>query len=136
MNVMFDINVILDIVGHRQPFYESSRDAFLRVVGEGDVPYLSVHALATLYYLLGATATRKQRAAAMEWVFEAFKVAGLTAEEVAAARGLAMSDFEDALVVAAARAMRCCCILTRNVRDFKESPIRAIAPDDFVCRCG
>lgn len=133
MKVMFDINVVLDIVGHRHPFYETSRGALLKVVEAGDSPCLSVHALSTLYYLLGTASTRKQRNAAMEWVFDAFEIAGLTATEVAVARGLSMSDFEDALVVAAAEAAHCGCILTRNVRDFKGSPIRAVEPGDYLC---
>ena len=32
MKVMFDINVVLDIVAHRQPFYEDSSAAYLKVV--------------------------------------------------------------------------------------------------------
>ena len=132
MNVMFDANVILDIVGRRDPFYDTSREALLKVVGDGDMPCLSVHVLSTLYYLLGATPTRKQRDAAMEWIFGTFAVAGLSADEVAVARGLALPDFEDALVVAAAGAARCICILTRNVHDFKGCPIRVTKPADYI----
>lgn len=132
MNVMFDINVVLDIVGHRHPFYETSRDALLKVIEDGDSPCLSVHALSTLYYLLGAAPTRKQRSAAMDWALDTFEIAGLTADDVKVARDLPMPDFEDALVAAAAAAARCNCILTRNVRDFRGSPIRAVLPADYV----
>ena len=132
MNVMFDINVVLDIVAHREPFYEDSCAAYLKVIGDGDSSYLSVHALSTLYYLLGAAPTRKQRKAAMAWIFGAFKVAGLSANEVEVARNLAMSDFEDALVVAAAKSSRCGCIVTRNVRDFSGCGMRVTDPVDYA----
>lgn len=134
MNVMFDINVVLDIVARRQPFYESSRAAFLKVVEDGDQPCLSVHAFATLYYLLGEASTRKQREVAMKWIFESFAVAGLGEAEVSAARGYGLPDFEDALVVAAAAVSKCRCILTRNVRDFKGALIEACDPATFVGR--
>lgn len=134
MNVMFDINVVLDIVAQRKPFFENSRAAFLKVVEDGDQPCLSAHSFATLYYLLGAASTRKQREVAMKWIFESFAVAGLGEAEVSAARGYGLSDFEDALVVAAAAASKCRCILTRNVRDFKGSVVKAIDPAEFVSR--
>ena len=44
MRVMFDINVVLDIVGSRKPFYADSRSAFLRVIESGDEPCLAIHA--------------------------------------------------------------------------------------------
>ena len=132
MKVMFDINVILDIVAHRQPFYEDSCAAYLKVVGDGDDPCLSVHALSTLYYLLGAASTRKRRGAAMDWIFAAFKVAGLTADEVEIARNLGLPDFEDALVVAAAKSSLCGCVITRNVRDFRNCGMRVADPVSYV----
>ena len=132
MNVMFDINVVLDIVAHRQPFYEDSCAAYLKVEGDGDSSYLSVHALSTLYYLLGAATTRKQRSAAMDWIFGAFKVAGLTADEVEVAHNLAMPDFEDALVVAAAKSSQCSCIVTRNLRDFSSCGMCVAEPAGYV----
>ena len=132
MKVMFDINVVLDIVARRQPFYEDSSAAYLKVVGDGDDPCLSVHALSTLYYLLGSASTRKQRSAAMDWIFGAFKVAGLSADEVEIARNLGLSDFEDALVVAAAQSSGCSCIVTRNVRDFSRCGMRVADPVGYV----
>lgn len=132
MNVMFDINVVLDIVAHRQPFYEDSCAAYLKAVGDGDSSCLSVHALSTLYHLLGAASTRKRRRAAMNWIFGAFEVAGLTADEVEVARSLALPDFEDALVVAAAKSSRCSCIVTRNVRDFGDCGLRVVDPSGYA----
>ena len=132
MKVMFDINVVLDIVAHRQPFYADSSAAYLKVVGDGDDPCLSVHALSTLYYLLGAASTRKQRNAAMDWIFDAFKVSGLSADEVEIVRNLRLSDFEDALVVAAAQSSGCSCIVTRNVRDFSRCGMRVADPAGYV----
>ena len=67
MRVMFDINVVLDIVGSRKPFYADSRSAFLRVIESGDEPCLAIHAYPTIYYLLGAAATRAKRKKAMGW---------------------------------------------------------------------
>ena len=45
MKAMFDINVVLDIVGRREPFLTASEAAFLRAVEEAGRPMLSSHAL-------------------------------------------------------------------------------------------
>ena len=98
MKVMLDINVVLDIVGGRKLFYETSKTAFLKIVEQGETPFLAVHAYPTIYYLLGSAVTRKQRDGAMEWVFDSFNAAAIGQGEIAAARGFGMADFEDALV--------------------------------------
>ena len=131
---MFDINVVLDIVGSRKPFYADSRSAFLRVIESGDEPCLAIHAYPTIYYLLGGAATRAKRKSAMEWVFGSFRVAGAGEQELAVARGLDISDFEDALVASAALSAGCDLILTRNVEDFAVSPVKAMSPSAFLSR--
>jgi hypothetical protein len=134
MKVLFDINVVLDIVGSRQPFYDNSRSAFLKVIESGAEPYLAIHAYPTIYYLLGAAATRAKRKGAMGWVFDSFSVASAGRRELAVARSLDMPDFEDALVASAAASAECDLILTRNVDDFAASPVKAISPTEFLAR--
>ena len=134
MKVLFDINVVLDIVGSRKPFYEDSRSAFLKVIESDAEPYLAIHAYPTIYYLLGAAATRAKRKKAMGWVFDSFSVASAGGRELAVARSLDMPDFEDALVASAASAAGCDLILTRNVEDFAASPVKAMTPTAFLSR--
>lgn len=134
MKVLFDINVVLDIVGKRLPFYEDSKDAFLKTIERGAKPMLALHAYPTLYYLLGCPETRGARDAAMEWVFEEFEAAAEGPAELSAARSYGMEDFEDALVAAAAASAGCDIIVTRNVKDFKGSPVRVASPTDFLLK--
>lgn len=132
MKVLFDINVVLDIVGNRVPFYGDSRAALVKAAEAGATILLAVHAYSTLYYLLGAAETRAVRADLMEWIFDTFDVAQEGAAELTAARSYGMPDFEDALVAAAALSAGCDCIVTRNVKDFAESPVRVVSPANFL----
>ncbi|MBP5544502.1 MAG: PIN domain-containing protein [Kiritimatiellae bacterium] len=132
MKALFDINVVLDIVGRREPFVASAESAYLHAVEKSGKPFLAAHAYATLFYLLGASATKKRRDAAMNWVFESFAVAAIGERELAAARSYAMADFEDAMVVAAAESAGCDFIVTRNGADFADSPVPAVSPDEFL----
>lgn len=131
MKAMFDINVVLDIIGRREPFAEAAEAAYVHAVELGDKPFLASHAYATLFYLLGASATRKGRKAAMDWLFESFSAACVGERELSAARSYEMPDFEDAMVSAAAVSAGCDVIVTRNGADFVGSPAPAVSPEDF-----
>ena len=61
-------------------------------------------------------------------------VAQTGSADALAALDLPMRDFEDALQVAAAMACGAKCIVTRNERDFKASPVPALSPDAFLRR--
>lgn len=51
---------------------------------------------------------------------------------LASARILDFRDYEDAVVAAAARKAKCAYIITSNTRDFKNPPIPALNPDEFL----
>ncbi len=59
-------------------------------------------------------------------------VAVADTEGIRYAAELPMADFEDAMQVAAARACGARHIITRNVKDYKQSPIRAITPQEAL----
>ena len=132
MKALFDINVVLDIIGRREPFLEPAEKAYLHASETGGKPFLPAHAYATLFYLLGTATTRKNRQAAMDWIFDSFSVAAIGQKELTAARSYVMSDFEDAMVAAAAVSAGCEVIVTRNVSHFADSPIPALSPEDFT----
>jgi hypothetical protein len=46
----------------------------------------------------------------------------------------AVTDFEDALQVAAAEHFGATCIVTRNIRDYVDSPIPTMTPAEFIQR--
>ena len=60
------------------------------------------------------------------------EVASTDTDDIRYAAGLPMSDFEDAMQVAAARACGARCIVTRNLRDYEHSPIRATPPLEAI----
>ena len=57
-----------------------------------------------------------------------FKVVDLKSEDLLNALTLDFNDYEDAIQCASAKRIKAQYILTRNLRDFKSSPIKAIEP--------
>ncbi len=51
---------------------------------------------------------------------------------VRSALAMRWPDFENAVTAAAASRARCVAIVTRNLRDFRRSPVRALSPTEVV----
>jgi len=61
-----------------------------------------------------------------------FQVAAVDSRVLTRARALNWPDFEDAVVAAAAEAHDCSLIITRNVSDFRDSPVSARTPEEYL----
>jgi hypothetical protein len=127
--VLFDLNVILDVLLEREPHFPASAAAWV-AVEEGPVKgMLSAHAITTLHYLIrkdGGNAKAQKVISELVRVFEVAPVDGIVIDE---ALDLNFNDFEDAVTVAAAHAASCQGILTRNPKDFRRSPVRCFTPE-------
>ena len=90
------------------------------------------HSVSNLYYIVAPT---RGGVSTRDFIVELTRfveVATTGTEGIRYAAGLSMADFEDAMQVAAARACGARCIVTRNVRDYTRSPIRAISPQEAL----
>jgi len=127
--LLFDTNVVLDVLLDRQPYVEASAAAWAAVeagIAEG---MLAAHAVTTIHYLvrkeMGAMKTRRIVSALLR-VFDVAAVNGAVVQE---ALELPFSDFEDAVTAAAARLAGCQYIVTRDPKGFRASPVRSLTPE-------
>nr|CAA6829695.1 MAG: Pilus assembly protein [uncultured Thiotrichaceae bacterium] len=132
MKVLFDLNVLLDVMQRREQFYTASAAALSRSLEgecEGVIPG---HAVTTLHYLLTRYADKQKADGSIDFLLGNFAVVNADAEDFRYARQLAMNDFEDAVVAAIAVKAKCDVIVTRNISDFKISPVQALLPEEFM----
>jgi predicted nucleic acid-binding protein len=132
MRVLLDINVLLDVVQRREPFYAASAAVLSRVARGKLEASIAAHAVTTLHYLVTRLASRREADDLIDWLVGAMEVASVGKAEVLRARALRMHDFEDAVTAGAAESLGCQVILTRNLGDFRESPVVAMTPIDFL----
>jgi predicted nucleic acid-binding protein len=132
MKVMLDLNVVLDVVQRREPHYAASAQAMSSILDNGGVVYLASHALTTLHYIVTRYGGSKAADQLIDWALGRLEIAPQTRAEFLRARSLDFADFEDAALASAAEAARCEVILTRNVADFRGSPVRALTPEEFL----
>lgn len=128
MRIMLDINVILDHIGRREPFYELSRRVcLLGVVGEAQM-CVSSNMITDIYYLLRKDHGSEEAQRMIEEDLGFLEVVGVSAEDVAEALSLRWADLEDCLVSLCAKKAGADLIVTRNVKDFARSSVRALTP--------
>lgn len=133
MKIMIDTNIVLDVFLKREPFFQASYEVMKLSALENHEGFLSAAAATDIYYLLRRSLKETARAKeSMEKLLQLVGIADALGEDVHAAVASNMADFEDALVAATAERCRMEYIVTRNVRDYIDSPVRAITPDDFL----
>jgi len=133
MKVLIDSNVIIDVLGKREPFYENSHKIFLLGI-EGEIEtIMSAGAVTDVYYILNryirdANLTREKIFVLSNYV----KICKATPEDITAAIVLFIPDFEDAVIAAIARREKADYIISRDEADFTNSPVPAMNPARFI----
>ena len=130
--LFLDTNVVLDLLGEREQFYNSAaKIATLADKGEIEL-IISALSYSTVYYLL----SRFEDKEVVKEKIRKFKVIAVTSDltDKIVNKGLSskFSDFEDALQYYCAIKMDCKILITRNARDFKESEIPVLTPDEYL----
>jgi len=127
--ILFDTNVVLDVLLNRQPFVEASAAAWAAIESRISEGMLAAHAVTTIHYLirkeLGVVKAKRIVAATLR----VFAVAAVDNAVILEALQLAFNDFEDAVTSAAARVAGCDCIVTRDPKGFRGSLIRSLTPE-------
>ena len=130
--VMLDLNVVLDVLQKREPFYEMSA-AMLAAVETGKVEgYLAAHSVTTLFYLIQKGKSSADARATITNLLQFLKIAAFDQSAVEQALNLDYRDFEDAVQMIAAIQCKADYLITRNIKDYKPALLPVIQPVDFL----
>ena len=130
--VLFDTNVVLDLLLRREPHFAASAAA-LDTLARGEVEgYIAGHAITTVAYLLQRQLGAAGSKAVLADLLAHLSVAPITDGVVRHALGSAVRDFEDAVCEAATSEAGAEVIVTRNVADFAGSHVPAVLPEAYV----
>ncbi|MEL1245296.1 PIN domain-containing protein [Flavobacterium sp. DGU11] len=132
MRLFLDTNVMLDLLGKREPFFESA--AIIVSLADKGKATLSVSGLSystTDYFLKKITSPSKS----IESLRKFKTISDIVAlDEVIIEKSLnsGFLDFEDSLQYFSAIKAGAQFIITRNVKDFKDPEIPVLTPDEFL----
>jgi predicted nucleic-acid-binding protein len=130
--VLFDSDVLLDILAQRQPFVIASAQALNTVMKKQVQGFVSGHAVTNIFYILrrqiGSEAARRL----IENLLQHIQIASITNQVIHQALQSPIKDFEDAVTSAAAMSAGLEIIVTRNKADFVASLVPAMLPEELL----
>lgn len=132
MKVLFDLNVLLDVVQTRVPHYRDSAEVLSRARAGEIQAVIPAHGVTTLHYIVAKAAGRPKADQTVDWLLAHFEIVAAGKETFQRARQLSFPDFEDAVVASLADAAQCAHVITRNEADFIGSPVPAVSPTAFL----
>ena len=130
--VLFDTNVVLDVLLDRQPHAKASAAAWAAIETGTSIGLLAAHAITTIHYLVRKELGDAKARGIISAILRVFGIAAVDGAVVHEALKLFLADFEDAVTVAAARLAGCEFIVTRDPKGFRGSAPRSLTPEALL----
>ncbi len=132
IRALLDTNVILDALFAREPFGEQAALIWKAHEDERFRGYLCAITPVNVFYIARKQIQRKQALQMMSDLMATFEISPVNRDVLRSALQLEMQDFEDAVQIASALADGLDFIITRDVKDYEKSPIKAVTPMEFT----
>ena len=126
--ILIDSDVLLDVALVREPHFVDSERILLAIEGGAEDAAMAWHTVANINYFVSRYRSDAAAREFIERLRRSLVVPATGSEELAFALSLPMSDFEDAMQVAAASACNARFIVSRNEQDYEKSPIKSYLP--------
>jgi predicted nucleic acid-binding protein len=128
VKVLFDTNIVLDVLLDRQPFREESAQAMARVERGELVGVLGATTLTTIYYLVAKAAGGQAARSTVRSLIDLFEIALVDKKALKNAIDSPMADFEDAVLFEAGVAFEVDAVVTRDPDGFRAGRLPVLSP--------
>lgn len=127
-----DTDVILDFMIAREPFALDPARIFTLAENKEIFVCTTGLVFSNAYYVLRKLGTHKKVIEKLTQLARIIEIIGLSKDAVIQALGSDFSDFEDALQHFAALVEGVKVIITRNTKDYKNSQLAVLTPDQYL----
>ncbi len=132
MKVLFDTNIILDVLLDRKPFSEHASYLMSKVERSEINGFLCATTITTIHYLLSKYLDKEKAIDSINSIMALFEVASVNRLVIENALKSKFTDFEDAVLHESARHAGAEYIITKNINDFKITKIPVFTPAEFL----
>lgn len=133
MKILLDTNIVIDSIASRIPFDKPAQDIILLAAGKKISAAITASTASDIYYLtkkrLGSSETASS---VLQKLFMILDVISVDKNDCIKAFETGILDYENSLLSVCAKKSKADYIVTRNLKDFTNSPIKAISPQDFL----
>jgi predicted nucleic acid-binding protein len=133
--IFVDTNIIVDLIADRKPFSKFAIELFEKAERKEVKLFTSAHSIATTHYLLKKYLEEKQLRDVIYNVLAFVQIVAIDQDIIKKGLKSKHKDFEDALqMLCAYNIEKLDYIVTRNIKDFKDSEIPAFPPDELLTK--
>lgn len=132
LQVLFDINILLDVLQERQDFYDFSARLLANAETGVIQGWLAAHSVTTLFYLIAKDKSPEQARVTLTSILQFLKIAPVDQNTIEQALNLPYRDFEDEVQMIAALQVHADYLLTRTVRDYQPAPMEVVQPVELL----
>lgn len=132
-NVFIDTDVIVDFLTDRKPFSLESAKIFSLIDQKKIKGCVSSLSFSNLYYVLRKFGTHKKVISSLQELSELVDILKIDSDIVKSALASDFKDFEDSIQYFAAQEYKKVdFIITRNIKDYKDSSLPVMTPETFL----
>ena len=132
MKVLIDTNIILDVLYAREPFVADSSKIFKYCELKQVDGYISALSIPNIIYVMRKELDREKVRQVLSTLSNIFSIIDLRGTDLIKAADTDIIDYEDAIQFVCASRIDADYIVTRNLKDFKDSTIPEISPSSFL----
>jgi len=133
MNVILDTNIVIDAIAVRKPFYENALE-ILHKFGQKEITCaITASTASDIYYISKKYLKDNEKILyVLKKLFNMLTIITVTKKDCLKAFETGIKDYEDSLLSVCAFKWNASFIVTRNSKDFSNSVISAISPEEFL----
>ena len=133
--IFLDTNIIVDLIAVRKPFSKYSIEIFKKAEEKKIKLFTSSHSIATTHYLLKKYLEEKILRDVLYNLLDYVTVIAVDTDVLKKGLRSKHRDFEDSIqILCASTIEKIDCIVTRNTKDFRDSEILVLTPDELCLK--
>jgi predicted nucleic acid-binding protein len=130
--ILIDLDIILDYLDKREG-HEKALEVIIRCCLKKVKAYLCAHEITTLsYFLEKENKDRNKNIKIISGILKMFEIIEINKVILEKALLTKINDYEDAVIVESAKEKNVDYILTKNTKDFKNSQIKILMPEEYL----
>ena len=132
MRVLFDTDIVLDFLQERAPFLADALALFDAHDQKKIDAFVSAITPINVFYVIRRQAGLQKAEQAVLAILTSLEICTVDESVLQDAKKLPIEDYEDAVQVASAMSANLDAVVTRNLKDYKNSPLPVYSPSDFI----
>ncbi len=131
MKILFDTNVVLDLLLRREPYADVAIRLFSAIEQNLISGVLCATTITTLDYLVAKAKGKQVARQAIQHLLQLFVIAEVNQQVLQSAANSAFDDFEDAVLYQSGCYALVDGFVSRNIKDFKQAELPVYCPDEL-----